>query len=43
MLSAHLGACMGAAMAAAVAVEQPEARAAAIREAVDRVSAGFTA
>ena len=43
VLSAHLGACMGAAMAAAVAAEQPEARAAAIREAVDRASAGFTA
>ncbi|WP_114853663.1 TetR/AcrR family transcriptional regulator [Brachybacterium sp. YJGR34] len=42
LLSAHLGACMGAAAAAALAVERPEARAGAIREAVDRASAGFT-
>jgi AcrR family transcriptional regulator len=41
LLSAHLGACMGAAAAAAVAVERPEARAAAIRDAVGRASAGF--
>lgn len=41
LLSAHLGACMGAAAAAAVAVERPEARAGAIRDAVERASAGF--
>ncbi|MEU4388978.1 TetR/AcrR family transcriptional regulator [Promicromonospora sp. NPDC023805] len=41
LLSAHLGACMGAAAAAAVAVERPEARAGAIRDAVDRASTGF--
>lgn len=43
MLSAHLGACMGAAAAAGVAAERSEARAGAIRDAVDRASAGFTA
>ncbi|MFJ3404801.1 TetR/AcrR family transcriptional regulator [Promicromonospora sp. NPDC090134] len=43
LMSAHLGACMGGATAAAVAVERPEDRAAAIREAVDRASAGFVA
>lgn len=42
-LSAHLGACMGAAAAAAVAVERPGERAPAIRDAVERASAGFTA
>lgn len=41
VMSAHLGACMGAAAAAAVAVGLPEQRAAAIRDAVDRASAGF--
>ncbi|MFI2487392.1 TetR/AcrR family transcriptional regulator [Promicromonospora kroppenstedtii] len=41
VMSAHLGACMGAAAAAAVAVERPEQRAAAIRDAVDRASTGF--
>lgn len=41
LLSAHLGACMGAAAAAAVAVERPEARAGAIRDAVERASVGF--
>jgi AcrR family transcriptional regulator len=41
LLSAHLGACMGAAAAAAVAVERPEARAGAIRDALERASAGF--
>lgn len=41
VMSAHLGACMGAAAAAAVAVERPRQRAAAIRDAVDRASAGF--
>lgn len=41
VLSAHLGACMGAAAAAAVAVERPEARAGAIRDAVERASVGF--
>ncbi len=40
-MSAHLGACMGAAAAAAVAVERPELRAAAIRDAVTRAGAGF--
>jgi AcrR family transcriptional regulator len=43
LMSAHLGACMGAATAAAVAVERPEARAVAIRDAVGRASAGFGA
>lgn len=43
VLSAHLGACMGAAAAAAVAVERPEARAGAIRDAVERASVGFGA
>ena len=41
VMSAHLGAGMGAAAAAAVAVDRPERRAAAIRDAVDRASAGF--
>lgn len=41
VMSAHLGACMGAAAAAAVAVERPQQRAAAIRDAVDRAGAGF--
>lgn len=43
LLSAHLGACMGAAAAVAIAVERPEARAGAIRDAVERASAGFGA
>ncbi|MFD6447346.1 TetR/AcrR family transcriptional regulator [Promicromonospora sp. NPDC060204] len=43
LLAAHLGACMGGATAAAVAAERPEDRAAAIRAAVDRASAGFAA
>ena len=41
LMSAHLGACMGGAMAAAIAVDRPQARAGAIRDAVDRASAGF--
>ncbi|MFE7507786.1 TetR/AcrR family transcriptional regulator [Promicromonospora sp. NPDC057488] len=41
VMSAHLGACMGAAAAAAVAVERPDLRAAAIRDAVTRAGAGF--
>ncbi|MFD2024495.1 hypothetical protein [Promicromonospora aerolata] len=41
LMSAHLGACMGATVAAALAVERPETRADAIRDAVDRASAGF--
>lgn len=43
LMSAHLGACMGAAAAAALAVDRPEARVRAIRDAVDRASAGFGA
>lgn len=43
LLSAHLGACMGAAGAAALTADRPEARVRAIRDAVERASAGFAA